>query len=67
MWNSTEWSSVDARASGPVSRVRRGSGTRGALVHVAQHHWWPIIPGGILVLVAAASIIGDQAVQLLDD
>jgi hypothetical protein len=38
----------------------------GALVHVAQHHWWPIIPGGILVLVGGALLIGDQAVQLLD-
>jgi hypothetical protein len=38
----------------------------GALVRVAQHHWWPFIPGGILVLVGAALIIGDQAIQLLD-
>jgi hypothetical protein len=38
----------------------------GALVHVEQHHWWPLIPGGILAVVGAALIIGDQAVRLLD-
>jgi hypothetical protein len=38
----------------------------GAIVHVAQHHWWPIIPGGILALVGGALLVGGQAVQLLD-
>jgi len=38
----------------------------GALLRVAHHHWWPLIPGGILVVVGAALLIGDQAVRLLD-
>jgi hypothetical protein len=38
----------------------------GEIVHVAQHHWWPLIPGGILAVVGGALLIGDQAIQLLD-
>lgn len=38
----------------------------GAIVQVAQHHWWPIIPGGILTVIGAALLIGGQAVNLLD-
>lgn len=38
----------------------------GALVKTAQHHWWPLIPGGILVVVGGALVIGGQAVDLLD-
>jgi hypothetical protein len=38
----------------------------GAIVHVDRHHWWPIIPGGILAVVGAALLIGGQAVNLLD-
>jgi hypothetical protein len=38
----------------------------GAIVHVAQHHWWPLIPGGILAVTGGALLIGGQAVNLLD-
>lgn len=38
----------------------------GALVRVAQHHWWPVIPGGILAAVGAVLLIGGEAVGLLD-
>jgi len=38
----------------------------GGIVHVAQHHWWPLIPGGILAVVGVALLIGNQAIQLLD-
>lgn len=38
----------------------------GALVHVERHHWWPIVPGGILAVVGVALLIGGQAVDLLD-
>ena len=38
----------------------------GAIVQVAQHHWWPLIPGAILSTVGAALLIGGQAVGLLD-
>jgi hypothetical protein len=38
----------------------------GALVHVAEHHWWPLIPGAILATVGAALLIGSEAVALLD-
>ena len=38
----------------------------GSLVHVAEHHWWPLIPGGILATIGAALLIGGQAISLLD-
>ena len=38
----------------------------GAIVRVAQHHWWPLIPGGILTAIGGALLIGGQAVRLLD-
>jgi hypothetical protein len=38
----------------------------GAIVHVAEHHWWPLFPGGVLAVVGAALLIGGQAVDLLD-
>lgn len=38
----------------------------GLLVRVERHHWWPIIPGGILGVIGGALLIGGQAVNLLD-
>lgn len=38
----------------------------GGIVRVAGHHFWPLIPGGILALVGIALLVGDEAVQLLD-
>ncbi len=38
----------------------------GALMRTAQNHWWPMIPGGILVIVGAALLIGGTAIDVLD-
>ena len=38
----------------------------GAIVSVVGHHFWPLIPGGILAAVGAALLVGGQAVDLLD-
>jgi hypothetical protein len=38
----------------------------GGLVRVVEHHWWPLIPGGILAVIGAALLVGGQAVGLLD-
>ncbi|MDH4142882.1 MAG: hypothetical protein OEV61_09735, partial [Chloroflexota bacterium] len=38
----------------------------GAIMRVAEGHWWPVIPGGILAIVGGALLIGGQAVDLLD-
>jgi hypothetical protein len=38
----------------------------GTLVHIAQHHWWPLIPGGILAAVGTALLIGGGAIKALD-
>jgi hypothetical protein len=38
----------------------------GATVRVAGHHFWPLIPGGILAAIGVALLIGGQAVGLLD-
>lgn len=38
----------------------------GLLVQVAQHHWWPLVPGGILTIVGAALLVGGTAVDMLD-
>lgn len=37
----------------------------GALAKVKEHHPWPLIPGGILVTVGSALLIGGQAIDLL--
>jgi hypothetical protein len=38
----------------------------GSLVQLAQHHWWPLIPGGILATVGTALVIGGGAIRALD-
>lgn len=38
----------------------------GTMARVAENHWWPTIPGAILVVVGGALMIGGQAVDLLD-
>ena len=38
----------------------------GAIVQVAQHHWWPLVPGAILASIGGALLIGGQAIDLLD-
>ncbi len=38
----------------------------GGIAQVAQHHWWPIIPGGILSAIGALLIIGSEAQGVLD-
>lgn len=38
----------------------------GGLLRVEANHWWPLVPGGILVLVGGALVLGGQAIDLLD-
>jgi hypothetical protein len=38
----------------------------GTVVHLEQHHWWPLIPGGILATVGTALLIGGGAIRALD-
>lgn len=38
----------------------------GMLVRIEQHHWWPLIPGGILAAVGTALLIGGGAIEALD-
>ena len=38
----------------------------GSIARVAENHWWPLIPGGVLALIGALLLIGGQAVNLLD-
>lgn len=38
----------------------------GTLVRIEQHHWWPLIPGGILAAVGTALLIGGGAIEALD-
>ena len=35
------------------------------LLHLKEHHAWPLVPGGILATVGAALMIGGQAIDLL--
>lgn len=38
----------------------------GALVGVAQHHWWPLVPGGLLAVIGGALLVGGDAVRVID-
>jgi hypothetical protein len=38
----------------------------GALMRTTPNHWWPVIPGGILVIVGSALLIGGTAIDALD-
>jgi hypothetical protein len=38
----------------------------GGLLRVAGHHWWPIVPGGILAVIGGSLAIDGQAVQVVD-
>jgi hypothetical protein len=38
----------------------------GSLLRVADSHWWPLVPGGILALIGGALLVGGEAVQVLD-
>ena len=37
-----------------------------AIAQLATHHWWPLVPGGILAVIGGALLIGGGAIQLLD-
>jgi hypothetical protein len=61
---------VEDEASGGVIVLGLGLGfvsiwVIGALVHVAEHHPWPLVPGGILSLIGVSLLIGGQAVEFL--
>lgn len=56
---------------GPLFLVALGVGfvsiwLLGLLFRVPQSHWWPLIPGGILVTVGIAGLLGPEAQQYLD-
>lgn len=38
----------------------------GGLLRVTGHHWWPLVPGGILAVIGGSLLIGGQAIQVLD-
>jgi len=38
----------------------------GGIAQAVGHHFWPLIPGGILAVIGVALLIGGQAVDLLD-
>ncbi len=38
----------------------------GGIMRLAQNHWWPLIPGGILAVVGGALLLGGDAVKVLD-
>ncbi len=62
---------MSAESSGGVIVLGLGLGflsiwVIGGVVRVAQHHWWPIIPGGILTAIGALLIIGSEAQGVLD-
>jgi hypothetical protein len=38
----------------------------GAVARVAEHHWWPLLPGGILATIGVALLAGGQAIDVLD-
>ncbi len=37
----------------------------GALFHVAEHHPWPLVPGGILSVIGVSLLAGGQAVEFM--
>jgi hypothetical protein len=37
----------------------------GALVHVAEHHPWPLVPGGILSIIGLSLLVGGQAIEFM--
>lgn len=38
----------------------------GSVMRVAQNHWWPVIPGGILATIGAVLLVGGQDAAILD-
>lgn len=37
----------------------------GALFHIAEHHPWPLVPGGILSVIGLSLLVGGQAIELM--
>lgn len=37
----------------------------GLLLRLPQNHWWPLVPGGIIALVGAIELLGQQGRDLL--
>ena len=55
---------------GPLFLVALGLGfvsiwLLGLLFRVPEHHWWPLIPGGILLAVGALTFTGPETQRLL--
>jgi hypothetical protein len=67
----SEYLTLTGEASGGVIVLGLGLGfvsiwAVSSLLNLAQHHWWPLIPGGILSTVGGALLIGGRTVALLD-
>lgn len=56
---------------GPLFLVSLGLGfvsiwLLGMIFRVRENHWWPLIPGGILIVIGAVSFAGPELQQYLD-
>ena len=56
---------------GPLFLVALGIGfvsiwVLGQIVRVPENHWWPLVPGGILMTIGVVALLGRQAQQYLD-
>jgi hypothetical protein len=38
----------------------------GSILRVAQNHWWPVIPGGILATIGVVLLVGGEDAAILD-
>jgi hypothetical protein len=38
----------------------------GSILRVAQNHWWPVIPGGILAAIGVVLLVGGEESAILD-
>ena len=68
---SQTFASTSAETEGGLVVIGLGAGflsiwAIGSLVQVAESHWWPLIPGGILATVGTALLVGGGAIQALD-
>ena len=56
---------------GPLFLVALGLGfvsiwVLGQLFHIPENHWWPLVPGGILMVIGAVALLGGEAQHFLD-
>jgi hypothetical protein len=61
---------INGEATGGVIVLGLGLGfisiwVIGAIAHVAEHHPWPLVPGGILTIIGVSQLVGGQAMELM--